>query len=86
MSKTIFLYNLWKIVGWKGLCIYVEELFFFVKNKFLMNFYPNQWKTKPLYILPNLANCHFDIASFYLWMSKVGHDIFTLMINFVGVD
>jgi hypothetical protein len=30
MSKTIFLYNLWKIVGWKGLCIYVEELFFFV--------------------------------------------------------
>jgi hypothetical protein len=30
LSKTFFLYSLWKIVGWKGLvCICVQILFFF---------------------------------------------------------
>jgi hypothetical protein len=31
-------------------------------------------KTKQLYVLPNLAACHFA-TSFDLWMSNVGHDV-----------
>jgi hypothetical protein len=43
-------------------------------------------KIKPLYVSPNLTKCHSITVSFNLWMSKVGHNIFALMINFVGVD
>jgi hypothetical protein len=43
-------------------------------------------KTRQLYVLPTLANCHFAITSFDLWMSKAGHDIFALMINFLRGD
>jgi len=39
-------------------------------------------KTKQLYVLPTLVECHFPITSFDLWMSKRGHDIFALVINF----
>jgi hypothetical protein len=43
-------------------------------------------KTKRLYVLPALIKCHFTIASFDLCMSKIGHDIFALVINFLGDD
>ncbi len=43
-------------------------------------------KPKQLYVLLASIKCHFAIASFDLWMSKGGHDIFVLVINFVGVD
>jgi len=43
-------------------------------------------KTKQLYGLLILVECHFATKSFDLWMSKVGHDIFTLMITFLGDD
>ncbi len=43
-------------------------------------------KTRQLYVLLALAKCHSAITSFDLWMSKDGHDIFALMINFLGVD
>jgi hypothetical protein len=43
-------------------------------------------KTKQLYVLPTIVECHFATTSFDLWMSKVGHDIFTLVINFLGDD
>jgi hypothetical protein len=43
-------------------------------------------KTKQLYVLPSLVECHFVTSSFDLWMSKVRHDIFALVINFLGVD
>jgi hypothetical protein len=39
-------------------------------------------KTKQLHVLPALVECHSTIASFNLWMSKVGHDIFALVIIF----
>jgi hypothetical protein len=39
-------------------------------------------KTKQLYVLPTLVNCHYATISFDLCMSKVGHDIFALVINF----
>ncbi len=43
-------------------------------------------KTKQLYVLLASTKCHYAIASFDLWMSKGGHDIFALVINFLGVD
>jgi hypothetical protein len=43
-------------------------------------------KTKQLYVLPTLVECHSVTTSFDLWMSKVGHDIFALVINFLGND
>ncbi len=43
-------------------------------------------KTKQLYVLLTLKECHFAIVSFDLWMSQVGHDIFALVINFLGND
>jgi hypothetical protein len=39
-------------------------------------------KTKQLCVLPSLVECHSTTTSFDLWMSKVGHDIFALVINF----
>ncbi len=36
--------------------------------------------------LPTLAQCHSIIINFDLCMSKGGHDIFTLVINFFGVN
>jgi hypothetical protein len=32
------------------------------------------------------TKCHFVTTSFDLWMSKVGDDIFVLVINFLGVN
>jgi hypothetical protein len=43
-------------------------------------------KTKQSYILLALVECHSTIASFDLWMSKGGHDIFALVIKFLRVD
>jgi hypothetical protein len=43
-------------------------------------------KTKQLYVLQALVERHFTTESFNLWMSKVGHGIFTLVINFLGDD
>ncbi len=43
-------------------------------------------KTKQLYVLPTLVECHSVTTSFDLWMSKVGHDIFALVINFLRDD
>jgi hypothetical protein len=39
-------------------------------------------KTKQFYVLPILVESHFPTTSFDLWMSKSGHDIFALVINF----
>jgi hypothetical protein len=39
-------------------------------------------KTKPSYVLLTLVECRSTTASFDLWMSKVSHDIFALVINF----
>ncbi len=43
-------------------------------------------KIKQLYVLPTLIECHSTTSSFDLWMSKVGHDVFALVINFSSVD
>jgi hypothetical protein len=40
-------------------------------------------KTEQLYVLVALVKCHSTTTSFDLWMSKVGHDIFALVINFL---
>jgi hypothetical protein len=39
-------------------------------------------KTKQLYVSSALTSCHFATTSFDLWVSKSGHDIFALVINF----
>jgi hypothetical protein len=36
--------------------------------------------------LPKLTDYIFAIGSFDLWMSKSVHDIFALVINFLGFD
>jgi hypothetical protein len=33
-----------------------------------------------------LIKCHSATTNFDLWMSKAGHDIFALVINFLGDD
>jgi hypothetical protein len=43
-------------------------------------------KTEQLYVLPTLIECHSVTSSFDLWMSKAKHDVFALVINFLGVD
>ncbi len=40
---------------------------------------------KQVYVLPKLGDCIF-VTSFDLWMSKGAHDIFALVINFLGFD
>jgi hypothetical protein len=42
-------------------------------------------KIKQSYVLPTLVECHSTIASFVLWMPKGAHDIFALVINFLGL-
>jgi hypothetical protein len=42
-------------------------------------------KTIELYVLLALAKCHCATISFDMWMSKVGLEVFTLVIKFLGV-
>jgi len=41
-------------------------------------------KMKQVYVLPKLIDCIYATTSFDLWWSKGVHDIFTLVINFLG--
>jgi hypothetical protein len=41
-------------------------------------------KTKETYVLPLLNDCSCAIANFDLWMSKGAHDVFVLVIIFLG--
>ncbi len=43
-------------------------------------------KTKETYVLPLLNDCNCAIGSFDLWMTKRAHDVFFLVINFLGSD
>ncbi len=43
-------------------------------------------KLRKLYVLPTLTKCHFTTTNFDLWMSKVGHDVFAFVINFLSGD
>ncbi len=38
------------------------------------------------YVLPLLYECYCVIASFDLWISTCAHDVFALVINFLGFD
>jgi hypothetical protein len=63
-------------------------LFLFFKKKFYHELLPGLLeKTKQVgYVLPTLTKCHSTTSSYDLWMSKAGHDVFALVINFLGVD
>jgi hypothetical protein len=41
---------------------------------------------KQVNVLPKLIDCIFATTSFDLWMSKGDHDIFALVIKFLGFD
>ncbi len=43
-------------------------------------------KTKETYVFPLLNDCSCVIVNFDLWMSKGAHDVFVLVINFLGSD
>ncbi len=43
-------------------------------------------KTKETYVLPLLNDCYCATTNFDLWMSKGAHDVFALVINFLGFD
>jgi hypothetical protein len=57
--------------------VFPSRIYFF--NELLLGLVE---KTKQLYVLLALLECHYVTTSFDLWMSKVGHDIFALVINF----
>jgi hypothetical protein len=39
-----------------------------------------------MYVPPTLAECHFAIVSFDLWMFKKIYGVFALVINYLGSD
>ncbi len=41
-------------------------------------------KTKQTYVLLVLAKCVYAIRSFYLWIYKRAHDVFALVVHFLG--
>jgi hypothetical protein len=43
-------------------------------------------KTKETYVLPLLNDCSCATTNFDLWMSKGAHDVFILIIIFLGFD
>jgi hypothetical protein len=43
-------------------------------------------KTKQLYVLLALAECHFATTSFDFWIFKGAYDVFGLIINFLRKD
>ncbi len=52
-----------------------QEILFNLVGKFFFNFF-----------LLKLTNCIYVTISFDLWMSKGAHDIFALVMNFLGFD
>jgi hypothetical protein len=42
-------------------------------------------KTKQTYVFPFLEKHHFVTISFDLWMSKDVHDVFAMVIFFIGI-
>jgi hypothetical protein len=42
--------------------------------------------TKQKYVIPKLKECYFATPSFDLWMSNGAHDVFALVMNFLGID
>jgi len=60
--------------------------FLFYKNfnkKKLLNLIE---KTKQTFVLLVLLYCVFVITSFNLWMSKGAHEVFALVVKFLGED
>jgi hypothetical protein len=41
---------------------------------------------KQKYVIPKLKECYFATPSLDLWMSNGAHDVFALVINFLGTD
>jgi hypothetical protein len=37
-------------------------------------------------VIPKLKKCYFATPSFDLWMSNEAHDVFALVMNFLGID
>jgi len=54
------------------------------RKQFSQKILPNLVEKKK--VLPKLIDCISANASFDLWMSKGAHDIFALLINFLGFD
>jgi hypothetical protein len=57
------------------------------RKQFFQEILPNSVeKTKQIYVLPKLIDYISTTSSFDLWMLKGVHDIFALVINFLGCD
>jgi hypothetical protein len=71
----------------KHLCLHLRPRFFpLLESNFHKKCLLNWWgRTKQLYVLLALEKCNFA-TSFDLWMSKNVHNIFALMINFLGTN
>jgi hypothetical protein len=41
-------------------------------------------KTKQTYVLLVLAKCVYVMTRFYLWIYKSAHDVFALIVDFLG--
>ncbi len=57
-----------------------------LENGFHTFFYLNWWRKLKKHVLPLLNDCYCDTTNFDLWMSKGAHDVFALVINFLGFD
>jgi len=60
--------------------------FLFQKAVFTRNTTKASEKKSQLYVLPTLAQCHYAIATFEVWMSKGCYDVFALAIIFWRSD
>jgi len=71
----------------KCLCLHFHLILIFPsKKQFSQKMFPEMVeKTKLLYVLLALAKCNFVTLSFDILMSKGMHDIFALVIKFLGI-
>jgi hypothetical protein len=83
LLKTISLFNLLKILV-EACCnaFMFKSCVSIKKNVFTRVLLDLVEKIKQEYILPKLKHYYSTRTSFYLWMSKVAHDVFALVISF----
>jgi hypothetical protein len=86
--KNIFPIQFFESIWFKILALYLcPGLNFLSKRQFSQEILANLVvKINQLYVLLNLIECYATITSFDLWMNKGAHDVFALVVNFLGFN
>jgi hypothetical protein len=58
----------------------------FLESSFFRKYCLTWWRKEKVFVLSKLTHYSSMIVSFDLWMFKGVHDIFALVINFLGFD